>query len=96
MFQGSNSELEKEKFAVALALAGETYNYTAISFDLRYYRFFSNHLRTYTRENGWAVFGWDLGVRMDQKSSVEELTLRYSQDADVDVILVKFPSVFDL
>jgi hypothetical protein len=69
--------------------------FAGISFDGRLLPLYRAHLRAYAQERGLGVYTWDQNINMSAKGSLEQLK-PYLDDPTISVVLVNFPSPFDI
>lgn len=72
-----------------------THKYNAISFDWRLLPFFDKYLKQFAVSNDLGIFTWNQYLRIDQEDAPRRIKDILEQHK-IDVLLVNFPSPFDL
>lgn len=91
----SCSHSEAGKLAATIMKRVGNHSFSAISFDARLLPFFNSHLDKFIENNKLKVFIWDQSIDISSEKAPQRLE-PYLTHRLIDVVLVDFPSLFDL
>jgi len=89
------SAQQKEKLASEFLHNRHKFGYRTVSFDFRLLEFFDKFMAKELNRENVEVYTWDQGIDISDESAVEKLE-PYLNNSNVGVILVNFPSPFDV